>query len=204
MSTVLIEQPAIQPLRNRLNPNTWVDKYFDFLYMYTISRINCNELAKDLVQETFMAGLKAAKNFKGNASERTWLVSILKRKIVDQYRKKNSKKGRAEVSMNNWWNQKEQMNWLEEFVADPHSSGENDFIENKELGKLIENCISKLPKRYAEAFTLVAIKGYSTEVVCELLNVKEGNLWVILHRSREALKSCISQNWFACDKYGQN
>ncbi len=48
-------------------------------------------MAKDLVQETFFAGFKSAKNYKGDATERTWLIAILKRKIIDHYRKINSK-----------------------------------------------------------------------------------------------------------------
>jgi RNA polymerase sigma factor (sigma-70 family) len=65
-----------------LSPNKWVSAYSDYLYNYTISRVSNSEIAKDLVQETFFAGLKSMKNFQGKASERTWLVSILKRKIV--------------------------------------------------------------------------------------------------------------------------
>ena len=84
---------------NILDPNTWVDKYSDYLYNYTIVRVNDREIAQDLVQETFFAGLKSIKNFKGEASERTWLISILKRKIIDYYRKINSNKGKAEVRM---------------------------------------------------------------------------------------------------------
>ena len=63
-----------------LNPNKWIDLYADYLFNYTISRVNDREIAQDLVQETFLAGLKSMKNFKGEASERTWLISILKRK----------------------------------------------------------------------------------------------------------------------------
>jgi len=85
---------------HKLDPNTWIDKYSDYLFNYAIVRVNNHDLAKDLVQETFFAGLKSAKNFEGKASERTWLISILKRKIIDYYRKINSKKGQAEVRMN--------------------------------------------------------------------------------------------------------
>ena len=68
--------------KHQLYPDTWIDKYADYLYNYAVVRVNNNDTAKDLVQETFFAGLKSAKNFKGEASERTWLVSILKRKVI--------------------------------------------------------------------------------------------------------------------------
>ena len=87
-------------IEHTLNSEKWVQLYSDYLYNYTITRVNNKDLAKDLVQETFFAGLKSMKNFQGRASERTWLVSILKRKIIDYYRKINSRKGKAEVRMN--------------------------------------------------------------------------------------------------------
>ena len=85
---------------NQINPEKWVDRYSDFLFNYTITRVNNRDIAKDLISETFLAGLKSMKNFKGEATERTWLVSILKRKIIDYYRKINSNKGKAEVKIN--------------------------------------------------------------------------------------------------------
>ena len=85
--------------KHEINPNNWVKLYSDYLYNYTITRVNNHEVAQDLISETFMAGLKSMKNFKGEASERTWLISILKRKIIDHYRKINSNKGKAEVRM---------------------------------------------------------------------------------------------------------
>ena len=81
-----------------IDPNQWINLYSDYLFNYTITRVNDGEIAKDLVQDTFVAGLKSMKNFKGEASERTWLISILKRKIIDHYRKINSKKGQGRSS----------------------------------------------------------------------------------------------------------
>ena len=86
--------------KHKLQPENWVDQYADYLFNYAVSRVSDAEIAKDLVQETFFAGLNSAKNFKGDAAERTWLVSILKRKVIDHYRKINSKKGKAEVRIN--------------------------------------------------------------------------------------------------------
>ena len=79
----------------QLDPDKWVDRYADYLFNYTIVRVNDREVANDIVAETFLAGLNSMKNFKGEASERTWLISILKRKIIDHYRRINSNKGKA-------------------------------------------------------------------------------------------------------------
>jgi len=183
-------------MQKGLNPETWVDNYADYLYNYAIVRVNDGELAKDLVQETFVAGLNSAKNFKGSASERTWLVAILKRKVIDHYRKINSKKGKAEVRMS-YKDGNEEGRWLEEQVADPFSKTENDSIENEELGEAIQECIMKLPPKQAQVFTMKTIQGLSTEDICNELDINPSNLWVLVFRARKALMNCLNTSWFA-------
>lgn len=179
-----------------LNPEKWIDSYADYLFNYTIGRVNDVEIAKDLVQETFLAGLKSAKNYKGDAAERTWLIAILKRKIIDHYRKTNSKKGRAEVRMDYSAHTDAQGDWLEEKVADPFSSFDNDAIENQELGQAIHSCIAKLPKKQALVFTMKTLQDMDTETICNELDINPSNLWVMIHRARTALMGCLNQNWF--------
>ncbi|CAZ96620.1 RNA polymerase ECF-type sigma factor [Zobellia galactanivorans] len=182
--------------QHQLQPENWVDLYADYLFNYAIGRISDSEVAKDLVQETFMAGLKSAKNYKGDAAERTWLIAILKRKVIDYYRKINSNKGKAEVRMNYSSQSDAEGDWLEEQVADPFSSFENSNIENEELGLAIQDCISKLPKKQALVFTMKTIQGISTEDICNELDINPSNLWVMIHRARTALMDCLNQNWF--------
>lgn len=181
---------------HQLDPNTWIDRYSDYLFNYSITRVKDRETAQDLVQETFFAGLKSMKNFKGEASERTWLVSILKRKIIDHYRKINSKKGQAEVKVNFSQDQDEEGNWLEKRVADPFDKTAEDSIENVELGAAIHDCLSKLPEKQAEVFKMKTLLHYETEAICNELNITPSNLWVIIHRARTALASCLKENWF--------
>lgn len=179
-----------------LHPDSWVDEYADYLFNYAIARVNDAELAKDLVQETFFAGLNSAKNFKGTASERTWLVAILKRKVIDHYRKINSKKGKAEIRVS-YRDGDNEGSWLEEQVADPFSSSENDRIENEELGQAIQDCIAKLPEKQAKVFTMKTIQGLSTEDICNELEINPSNLWVLVFRARTALMGCLNTSWFA-------
>ena len=179
-----------------INPNKWIDAYSDYLYNYTITRVSDREIAQDLVQDTFFAGLKSMKNFKGEASERTWLVSILKRKIIDHYRKINSNKGKAEVRISYNTDSETEGDWLEERVADPFDKTAEATLENEELGLAIHNCIGKLPEKQATVFKMKTLLGYETEALCNELNITPSNLWVILHRARTAMAECLKQNWF--------
>ena len=178
-----------------IDPNQWINLYSDYLFNYTISRVNDREIAKDLVQDTFVAGLKSMKNFKGDASERTWLISILKRKIIDYYRKINSNKGKAEVRIN-YSDEESEGDWLEERVADPFDKTAEDQLENSELGDAIYDCLGKLPEKQAQVFKMKTILNYETEAICNELGITPSNLWVIIHRARVAMAECMQENWF--------
>jgi RNA polymerase sigma-70 factor (ECF subfamily) len=74
-------------LANSINPKIWVEEYHDSLFRYAIARLRDADLAEEKIQETFLAALKSGRNFQGLASEKTWLISILKRKIYDHFRR---------------------------------------------------------------------------------------------------------------------
>lgn len=179
---------------HQLNPNDWVDAYSDYLYNYTIVKVNDHEVAQDLISETFLAGLKSAPNFKGEASERTWLISILKRKIIDHYRKKNSKKGKAEVHIN-YSDEDAEGEWLEERVSDPYDRTAEDTMENEELGEAIMKCLETLNDRHASIFKMKTIDNFDTEAICNEYQITPSNLWVIIHRARTAMAQCLENSW---------
>ena len=193
---LLLLQQESTMAENQLNPNSWVDQYADYLFNYAIGKVSDVEVAKDLVSETFLAGLKSAKNYKGDAAERTWLIAILKRKVIDYYRKSNSKKGKAEVRMSLGYPDETEGDWLEEKVADPNGNLGSDTIENEELGLALQLCIDRLPQKQSQVFTMKTIQGISTEEICNELGINPSNLWVMIHRARTALMECLNQKWF--------
>lgn len=178
----------------KLQPENWVDMYSDYLYNYTIVRVNDHEVAQDIISETFLAGLKSAANFKGEASERTWLISILKRKIIDYYRKINSNKGKAEIKIN-FNNEDEEGNWLEENVDAYADKNIDETIENEELRLAILNCLESINEKQARIFKMKTIDEMDTEAICNYFNISASNLWVIIHRARKSMADCLEKNW---------
>lgn len=182
--------------KHTLNPNKWIELYADYLYNYTITRVDNHDLSKDLVQETFFSGLKGKDNFRGQASERTWLVSILKRKIIDYYRKINSAKGKKEIRVNFYAEGENKGNWIEERIPASWGNEAEKNIENQELKMTLDNCISKLPEKYRMVFLLKTVQNYETDEICNELDITASNLWVIIHRARQQLRRCLEDNWF--------
>lgn len=72
------------------DPTVWVDRHGNSLFRYAMMCLHDETLAEDLVQETLLAAIQSLDKFSDGASEKTWLISILKHKVIDYFRK-NSK-----------------------------------------------------------------------------------------------------------------
>ena len=76
-----------------LNPDRWVEEHGDILLRYALARVRDTAVAEDLVQETFLSAWKARQGFAGLSAERSWLVGILKHKIMDYIRRTSRERG---------------------------------------------------------------------------------------------------------------
>ena len=186
-----------------LKPQNWVDEHGNYLYNFAIVRVNDRDKAEDLVQETFLAGLKAKDKFQGKSSERTWLISILKRKIIDTYRKQYSSKVSSmadyehNISDGDFYRTEDPFkgHWLE--GKGPHSNSllPEGEIEQDELREVIRLCIKHLPPNLAAAFVMKMIDEADSEEICKELGITSSNLWVMLHRARLKMRSCVENKW---------
>jgi RNA polymerase sigma-70 factor (ECF subfamily) len=184
---------------SKLNPELWVANYADLLFSYAYKRVNDKEVAEDLVQETFFGGLKSQTNFAGDSTEKTWLFAILKFKIIDHYRKKNKENT---TSLTNKEGAEIDSLFFEvdgklkkEQVVEVNSDSSDSNLEKKEFYVVLEACLSKIPKRLAQVFHLKMIVEEDSAIICEMLNITDANYWVILHRAKVQLRSCLSKNW---------
>jgi len=184
----------------KLNPEKWVDNYADAMYSYSFSRVSKSDVAEDLVQETFFSALKSLKNFKGEASEKTWLYSILKRKIIDYYRKASSKYEKNFTQMSPFEDSGDWLgHWKDERV--PNEWDDKEEFNSEEFMKILKFCMEFLPEKYSYAFKMKSLNGFESKEICNELDITTSNLWVILHRSRVQLRECLEKNWFLSDKH---
>src|SRR5215813_5413473 len=67
----------------------FVSRYTDWVYGYVRRRVMPRtEVAEDLTQEVFVAAWQGLKNYRGDASLRSWLLGIARHKVDDYYRKR--------------------------------------------------------------------------------------------------------------------
>lgn len=180
-----------------LNPEQWVEKHGNYLFRFALGRMRNTDLAENAVQETFLAALKANKSFSGLSSERTWLIGILKHKIIDHFRKRY-----REVPVTDLQSDQDAVNSFFDKAEKPNKFPSNwlpnarELLEKNEFWEVLENCIKRLPKPTADAFSLREIDKMPTKEICKILGISSTNLWVMLHRSRLQLRGCLEENWF--------
>ena len=193
----MTDSPTKQSEPN-VDPERWLEDYGNALYGYAMARVHNPTLAEDLVQETFFAGMKAKERFSGRSSEKTWLTGILKHKIVDYFRKSGREKSYEDTetlelferdffdASGHW--KHTPTNW----AAHPDKS-----VERIEFWETLQKCLGALKENHRAAFTLRELDGKNGAEICKLLGISESNLWVMLHRARLGLRTCLEQNWFS-------
>ncbi len=191
---------SVQP-QTRIGPELWVDEYGDYLFRYAYSRLRDSNLAEEVVQETFLAGIRNHAQFKATGSERGWLLAILKRKIIDSVRKRarhevvvstEEQNDPSEIMFDangNWRAQALKWDWLPE-----------RNMESSELLQIVQGCLSNLPSSQADVFVLSVMEEMSTPEICKSLEITPSNYWVRLHRARLGLAKCVGAKWFDQEK----
>jgi RNA polymerase sigma-70 factor (ECF subfamily) len=72
--------------KTTLNPARWLDEYGNYLFRYALMRVRDSAIAEDILQETLLAAFSSSQSHAGLSSERSWLVGIMKHKVVDYFR----------------------------------------------------------------------------------------------------------------------
>ncbi|HDO26802.1 MAG TPA: sigma-70 family RNA polymerase sigma factor [Bacteroidetes bacterium] len=183
--------------KNLLAPEKWVEDHGDYLYNFAYSRVMSKSLAEDLVQDTFVAALKAMPSFQGKSSEITWLISILKRKVVDHYRKSSTTKEISSSEFAKPFNEEGSMqgHWIMERAPKEWPHELDDPIHRKEFRQILELCLSSLPDNWKAVFVMKVMDEINSDEICKEFGCTPSNLWVMLHRARLKLRECIEMKW---------
>jgi RNA polymerase sigma-70 factor (ECF subfamily) len=186
-----------------IDPSRWIDEHGDTLFRFAYVRLRDEAVAEDLVQETLLSAIQSLEKFGGKSSERTWLIGILKHKLIDHYRK-NSRQVQlteedADLSDHDGFFSRPDK-WDGHWVialrpVDPEQSPDQ-VMENSEFWEVMNRCLSALPDRVASVFALREMDGMSSEDICSALGLSANNFWVIMHRARMQLRRCIEIKWF--------
>jgi RNA polymerase sigma-70 factor (TIGR02943 family) len=166
------------------------------LLRFARTQLRNDAWAEDAVSDTLLAALEKPHAFGGLSQLKTWLVGILKHKVIDQLRR-HSREATVLDS--------DDSEDLDEalFAADGHWRAAQPAWGNPEacIGErqffvVLEGCVEHLPPVQARVFLMREWLELGTEDICKELSITATNLWVLLHRARMRLRECLQAQWF--------
>lgn len=158
--------------------------------------------AEDAVQETLLAALAGDRRFENRSAYKTWLIAILRNKIVDVIRAQARETPASALAATaeedeafdalfetngHWRPEQRPVRW-----ADPEAS-----LEQQQFWRVFEACLDHLPAKTARVFMMREMLGLETPEICKEAGISSSNCWVLLHRARTALRACLQTEWFA-------
>jgi RNA polymerase sigma-70 factor, ECF subfamily len=175
----------------------WLTAHGDYLFNLAVGQLRDPIAAEDVVQETFLAALKARERFSGRSTDRTWLVGILRHKIYDHLRKvckerpvRGSNENTTRPELEAW---DDSVLWTHEVASECVEPSRR--MELAEFREALEVALGKLPPRIAQVFKMYEVEERPNREVCDKLKISENNLWVMLHRARKQLRQELASWW---------
>ena len=166
------------------------------LLRFAKAQLRNDAWAEDAVSETVLAALAKPQAFAGQSQLKTWLIGILKHKVIDQIRRHSrevsattqdddediddllfNNTGHWRVAPGEW--------------GDPEAAcGRREFFE------VLEVCVERLPGVQGRVFMMREWLELDSLEICKELGITATNLWVLLHRARLRLQTCLQERWF--------
>ncbi len=173
----------------------WVESFSGELYSWALYKVSDHEMAKDLVQDTFLAASEKIEGFHGNSSPKTWLYAILNNKIIDVYRKKLKQPVKLDDRIfAEFFDEGER--WKAGRIPHDWHEEENHLLDNNDFLAVLKDCLDELPDKWNACVQLKFVENKKGEDICQEIGITPSNFWQIIHRAKLQLRDCIEVNWF--------
>lgn len=156
--------------------------------------------AEDAVSETVLAALAKPQSFSQRSQLKSWLVGILKHKIVDALRLHGREVSTSPSDTEDEGDLLEALSFTSDghFAQAPADWGDPEqSLGSRQFFEVLEACANKLPAMQGRLFLMREWLELSSEDICKELRLTPTNLYVQLHRARLRLRECLELNWFA-------
>jgi RNA polymerase sigma-70 factor (ECF subfamily) len=150
------------------------ERHVDAIHRFVCRMTGDGDVADDLVQATFLTAYRAAANFRGGSSVRTWLCGIAANVVRTQVR--GEMRRRAAMSS------------VAEHTRD---AVRIEAVEHRQLLGRLPAAIAALPHDLRAAFVMVDLEGARGGEAAAALGIPEGTLWRRLHDARGRLRAAL-------------
>lgn len=173
--------------RSTFDARDLLEQHGDALYRFAYRAVGNAAWAEDLVQTTLMAAIKSADGYDGRSSIRTWLIAILRRKIVDHIRKHARDEFVRSMSPDDLAELHEAAVAVVADTAPVHDHEE----QMTRFRTRLRSCLEVLPPNLRYVFVLRDIERLEVAEVCDILGISATNLSTLLYRARLKLRACL-------------
>jgi RNA polymerase sigma-70 factor (TIGR02943 family) len=166
------------------------------LMRFARAQLRNDAWAEDAVSDTVLAALAKPQAFAGQSQLKTWLIGILKHKLIDQIRRHSREVSTTTAEDGDDIDAllfNDDGAWREAPAewGDPEATlGRREFFE------VLEVCVDQLPGVQGRIFMMREWLELDTAEICKELNITATNAWVLLHRARLRLQTCLQERWF--------
>lgn len=161
----------------------WFQAFGDDLFAFAVRRLGRTSFSEDVVQDTFLTAIECLRRGEEVESPRGFLVTILRRKIIDHLRRERRRSdSMAELKATTSCDITEQSLGKSSFLTD---------VTPAEFHGKLRECVAKLPLPMRQAFELRVIRRIDVTEAADLLGVTRNALAARLYRSRLAVRDCL-------------
>jgi RNA polymerase sigma-70 factor (TIGR02943 family) len=172
----------------------------DYLLRFARLQLRNEAWAEDAVSDTLLAALAKPQSFDNRSQLKTWLVGILKHKVIDALRHHSREVSGLDNPDDDETDPLEYLGFKANghFSQPPAEWGNPEQNTNsRQFFEVLDACTNKLPANQGRLFLMREWLELSSEEICKELNLTPTNLYVQLHRARLRLRECLELNWFA-------
>lgn len=166
---------AMQPL---------MEKYQDYVYTLLIQIVKSKRVAEDLTQDVFIKIYKRINTFKAESKFSTWIYTIAYRTGLNYLDKKKIIFNVSDLGEEETYN-----------VPDDDIQNALNFLQQKDLSKLLWQAIDELPVNQGLVISLFYLQQFSVREISQMLDISDNTVKTNLFRGRNAIKSQLSKSF---------
>ena len=184
------------------------------LLAYARARLNDHHEAEEAVQDCLLAAWQQRADFGARSSLRTWLVGILRHKVLDRLRARRRHPDRPDPAapapmeaasgdtddgpgFDDWFDRQGAWKIDPSFAMDPLAHCPRQSAQRGELRAFLHLCLDALPATLRRLFSLRELDQLDTREAAELAGVSPGSAPVLLTRARLRLRDCLQRRLVA-------
>jgi len=163
--------------------------------VYVASAIVGDSIADEVVQDAWLAVMKALPRFEGRSSLKTWILRIVSNGAKTRLRKESRMIAMGDASdMETSAMRADRFNSNGTWQTPPNrwqAETPESLMSSEQLREKIESALQQLPEMQKTVLILREFEGMEMEEICKILDISESNSRVLLHRARTRLWETI-------------